>query len=217
MTRKSKEIPFFQNTYTLICEGNSEINYFNELKVDLRVPFITIVPVSTTKKDPVNIVNQAIKTFEENKRIHNFQSGDKYFCIFDLDHHSEKEILKAYELIKSIPQIEIIFSNPSLEIWFLLHFEKGIDNISNKKLCEKLGEKLGEKYSKSKIKKYYKTYFKKLINTAIKNSENQKKILKNDSISEFSKKSIPYTQIDIFISDLNKLKKDFYQSRFKNK
>lgn len=52
--------------------------------------------------------------------------GDKCYCVFDSDPQSNPNINEAFSLVRGYNHkgLECIFSNPSFEIWFILHYRK---------------------------------------------------------------------------------------------
>lgn len=94
--------------------------------------------------DPVKLVKRLI---EEIDRIGmDLEDGDIAYCIFDTDTNPRKntEIKEAMELAKE-NGIQVITSTPSIELWFLLHFEYTTASMTNKEVI-------------SRLKKYYPKY-----------------------------------------------------------
>lgn len=94
--------------------------------------------------DPVNLVKMLI--IEIKKLGLDLENNDEAYCIFDTDIDIQKNILinDAINLAKE-NNIKVITSNPSIEIWFLLHFEYTTSRMNNKELIKRL-------------KKYYPNY-----------------------------------------------------------
>ena len=90
--------------------------------------------------------------------------GDRAYCIFDTDIEPIKNtVIKEAKKLASLSGIEIITSIPSIELWFLLHYEYTTASMDNKSLINRL-------------KKFYPNYAKNInifsdinknINTAI--------------------------------------------------
>jgi hypothetical protein len=110
--------------FYFICEGDTEIAYFEKLKYHITGLSIKI-PHLTNDTDPEGLVNHA-KTV---KSLKNFKKGDKIICVFDCDLRSKKEEDGKNQQLENaskearLHNITICFSNPSVELWFLLHFE----------------------------------------------------------------------------------------------
>lgn len=76
-----------RKNFLIVVEGEeTEYNYFNSLKRELRLPTIKIEIVSANGGDPLVIVNEAIKLNNNIK----FEKVDQVFCVFDDDNKPEK-------------------------------------------------------------------------------------------------------------------------------
>ncbi|MFW6233589.1 MAG: RloB family protein [Nanoarchaeota archaeon] len=191
------------NSYYIICEGKTEKNYFEILKQKLRISGLNIICIVSEKKDPKSISEKAIEILEKNKAENNYIKGDKYYCVFDLDNHRNKKLDEAKKEIIDYPEIKLILSNPSLELWFLLHFEKIEEkNLSNRRINDLLSKKINKKYSKSHIKEITKNLLIPKIKTAIKNSKKIEEELNIKDINLFSEESNPSTMLHILIEEI---------------
>lgn len=97
----------------MVCEGETEVDYFCELARSLRI-HVHICKGDGT--DPKSIVNTAKRKAQE--------EGEKYdqiFCVFDRDNNSSA-FLEAIQMCKSKKFIPIV-SNPCFELWPYLHFQ----------------------------------------------------------------------------------------------
>ncbi len=103
----------------IICEGETERRYFDELRKELRLK-PSDVTVIYKDSAPISIVDNAIKIVK-NK---NEPKYDDIFCVFDKDTHpTYKKALDKVNTIKSKnTTIHIINSVPCFEFWLLLHF-----------------------------------------------------------------------------------------------
>lgn len=105
----------------IVCEGETEVDYFCELARHLRIHAHICKGDGT---DPKNIVNTAKRKSKEDGVRY-----DKIFCVFDRD-NDLTSFLAAIELCKSRKFIPIV-SNPCFELWPYLHFhvrEAGFGN-----------------------------------------------------------------------------------------
>jgi len=91
-------------------EGETEEAYVSFLRAKYRIP-IEIVPKIVGNR----ISNRMIKNSKQGKPTH---KKDKDFLIYDAD------VLHLIEKLKSIQAAVLIASNPSIELWFLLHYKK---------------------------------------------------------------------------------------------
>lgn len=99
----------------LICEGETEKIYFENLKAAERKAEINLKPeLPGHRSDCLSIVENAIKQKDE---------YDLVWCVFDLD-TAYKEMNKYKKALEkaSNQDIETVGSYPCFEVWFLLHF-----------------------------------------------------------------------------------------------
>ena len=166
----------------IVCEGRlAEPNYFRNYRdrgngLKIKIP-------NSTFTDPVNLVRFAINQKEK------FDS-DRVWCVFDADHHKEEEFRKA-GLKASKSGIDICFSNPSFEIWYLLHFVYYESKIETKTIDSKL-KRYVPNYEKNK------DCFSELLGrrgNAIRNARKLKETHVNDGTELLSRNSNPSTQV----------------------
>jgi hypothetical protein len=108
----------------IVCEGETELDYFKALrsKLDL-LPAEIVVADNTQGSAPISVVTCAERRAKE-------QGGyDHIFCVFDRDAHESFE--RARERIRKLASkkrgalpIKEVVSIPCFEIWVLLHFEQ---------------------------------------------------------------------------------------------
>lgn len=108
--------------FWVFCEGQTEEGYIKLLRAKYRIP-IEIVPKVVGNR----ITDKFIKAYKKGKPMH---EKDKNFLIYDADIH---EVL---ERLKRIENTILIASNPSIELWFLLHYKNQTASISTCD-CEK--------------------------------------------------------------------------------
>lgn len=91
-------------------------SHFNQIQKNYRINFSKGIHT-----DPVGVVRDLIKTIQST--YFDFDEGDIAFCLVDVDFGLDrcKQLNTAIELAKK-NNIDIYFSNPCFEIWFLLHF-----------------------------------------------------------------------------------------------
>lgn len=92
---------------------------------------------SGNETDPLSLISN-LKRDWENKGF-SYDDGDLAFIVLDLDNDSIKAE-KLGKLINDNKDIGFIISNPSIEVWFLFHFQKNPKRYSNqtdliKELC----------------------------------------------------------------------------------
>jgi hypothetical protein len=121
--RKMKQI------YLVFCEGESEEAYIDFLKQnERRLPIKLIRHKTKLDADKIRRQIQAEKIGDGDKI--------KSFFMYDLDVTGTAEKIKA--CIGSIKNSYSIASNPSVELWFLLHVQEQKAEISTDNCGEKL-------------------------------------------------------------------------------
>ncbi len=106
----------------IFCEGDTEKIYLRHF--ENRSYNVKIVPVESGHTDALGIVKFAKRYIETNEL--NLELGDRGYCVFDSDPASNpnSKIKEAFNILKDsrIKGLDCIFSNPSFEVWFVLHF-----------------------------------------------------------------------------------------------
>lgn len=102
----------------IIIEGNNQTErlYFNKFKqrnssVKIEIPGCKIV-------EPVKLMEYALNKKKE--YAIDFNEGDTVWCVFDVDAKKTLEMQRAKQLADRTG-IRMVLSNPSFELWFLLH------------------------------------------------------------------------------------------------
>lgn len=104
----------------IICEGReTEVSYFKHFKN--RNCLVDIVPMSSK----FTAAEYLVKNVENLLRHTDFfrQDGDQIWCVFDRDDNSKEELRKA-KAYADKKGYRIVYSNPSFEYWYLVHFLK---------------------------------------------------------------------------------------------
>lgn len=174
----------------VVCEGETEVDYFSEIARSLRVHACICKGDGT---DPKSIVNTAIRKVKEDGVKY-----DEVFCVFDRDNNLQA-YLEAIQKCKSKQFIPII-SNPCFELWPYLHFhcrEAGFGSPKN--TIKELKRLPGfENYDKDGVDIFNKTF------TSIKTACKRAKDLESKQHS--NPKEDPYTSVHILIMRLKALK-----------
>lgn len=136
----------------IVCEGGkTEPLYFRGLCRARKLQTTEIKVVGGTEaggSNPRNIVQYAASQFKESRRVRN--AFRTVWCVFDRDEH--ERINEAFTQARD-NQLSIAFSNPSFELWYLLHFEHQGAYIERDQVVEKLERHVPD-YSKSKEDMY---------------------------------------------------------------
>lgn len=106
----------------IFTEGKTEEIYLKHY--ENKKNGIEIIPVDPQHTDAVGIVKYA-KEFMERNNVE-VELGDRCYCVFDSDPQSNPNINEAFDLIRGYSHKGLccIFSNPSFEIWYIIHFRK---------------------------------------------------------------------------------------------
>jgi hypothetical protein len=132
------------DVYLLVCEGSkTERIYFNHFRT--RGNNLRIITPDTKYTDPENLVDFTIK--QKQQLDLDVNSGDRVWCVFDVDENTGGRINNAVNRAKS-NDIEVILSNPCFEIWYLIHYCDWTKSSSVKEVNEELKRHL-PRYSKS--------------------------------------------------------------------
>lgn len=102
----------------LICEGTeTEIRYFKRFRS--RGCHIDILPIPSQYKAADRLVQKVKATLGTNPYYPD--EGDVIWCVFDRDENSNTSLQKAKQIAEK-EGYQLAYSNPSFELWFLLHF-----------------------------------------------------------------------------------------------
>ena len=109
MSRKSRvsKGKTINPTFFVFCEGQTEEQYLNYLRLQYRLPIIIDSKISGNR-----INEKYISEYKKTKDIH---PKDKTFLVYDLD------ISGMLDNLQSIKNTILISSNPCFELWYLLH------------------------------------------------------------------------------------------------
>jgi len=123
--RNKRKPKIFGKRGLILCEGESEENYFKGLitqdKYKRKFQAIDVNIFKPKDHSPVGLVNEAKQQIKMAKREKN--PYDFAWVIFDKDGHAK--IPEAFNIASNFkPKISIAFSAPCFEFFVLLHFEK---------------------------------------------------------------------------------------------
>ncbi len=135
--RKSSKRKKINPHFWVFCEGETEEAYVTFLRAKYRIP-IEIVPKIVGNK----ITNRLIKNSKQGKPTH---KKDKDFLMYDAD------VSHVLEKLKTIKPAVLIASNPSIELWFLLHYKNQTAHISADNCAKELSNRNKNVYRKGVI------------------------------------------------------------------
>lgn len=182
----------------LICEGSeTEIRYFKKFRS--RKCNIDIVPIPSQYKSADKLVQKARSTIGYSPYYPD--EGDTIWCVFDRDDNTNAMLSKARQVaIKE--GYQIAFSNPSFEIWFLLHFNNQTTPVENCEATIKLLKKKGRLEQYEKNKEVYEQ-LKPLQETAIDRAQKRVAALQDEHTEILSRESNPVTTVAELVEYLN--------------
>lgn len=135
--KKAKEKP--KCKIYIFCEGTTEEIYLRHF--ENRTYNVEIIPVDSKHTDAFGIVSFAKEYIRKEKL--DLELGDRGYCVFDSDPKSNPDIKKTFDVLYGCREKGLyeIFSNPSFEVWFVLHFREaphGLTAIQMKHEVKKL-------------------------------------------------------------------------------
>jgi hypothetical protein len=153
----------------IVCEGGeTEPIYFDELRQNRRLQkeLIEIVGGKKCGTDPWGIVKYARRKKREKKSESSF-SYDSVWCVFDCNSHDPVNRSRAFNQAE-VNQINIAYSNPCFELWYLLHYQEQAAYIERDKCISELKKHIPD-YNKAKTGLYLMLFDQQ--DTAIRNAE----------------------------------------------
>ena len=182
----------------LICEGSeTEIRYFKKFRS--RECNIDIVPILSQYKSADKLVQKARATIGYSPYYPD--EGDIIWCVFDRDDNTNAMLSKAKQMaIKE--GYQIAFSNPSFEVWFLLHFNNQTTPVENCEAVIKLLKKKGRLEQYEKNKEVYEQ-LKPLQEAAIDRAKKRVAALQAEHTEILSRESNPVTTVAELVEYLN--------------
>lgn len=112
--------------YTLVCEGYTEFHYFKHLN-RLGKTSVVIKKNYCKLKGEIEAIKQKIDEILRN--------NGRALCVFDADVDEVRNFLNNY---KNTPKVLICDSMPSIEYWFLLHYEEKYGAMTSKEVLTNL-------------------------------------------------------------------------------
>lgn len=131
------------------CEDSvSAQGYFKAIRKDLRLPSERVIVFSPPETDPLNVVRAVIA--RRNKE--GLEEGDQSWAVFDGDEHLQSSLQNWNEAIQLAKGrgIHLAISNPSFELWYLLHYQDQFADLYRDHALQALKKHLPN-YEKSDI------------------------------------------------------------------
>lgn len=139
--KRPRSIRQLQQAILIVCEGiETEPNYFQSLKQELRLQSVDIqivrAPVGVLKlveraKEVQDIQTDLVKTQRRMGDPQTARAYDEVWCVFDRE--TERDNPDFHKAIQKALQYKFLLavSNPTFEIWYLLHFQEKVGQFSN--------------------------------------------------------------------------------------
>ncbi len=130
--------------FWIFCEGKTEKVYVEYLRAKYRLP-VKVIPKIAGQKINNKIINKHITQKEKHTK-------DKVFLLYDAD---DRNVLRR---LQQINNVILLASNPSIELWFLLHYKNQTANITTERCIRELSNRNRREYQKGilddSLKKY---------------------------------------------------------------
>jgi hypothetical protein len=139
---------------TLIaCEGSvTEPGYFQAIRRHLHLPERAVTLLKDLGPSPKALVRGALKCRDRLMADDAFHpsAGDTLWAVFDGDEHRQSDPHSWNETLKLAERegVRLAISNPSFELWYLLHFEMVWAPLDNRAAIDRLRKHL-PRYTKA--------------------------------------------------------------------
>lgn len=174
----------------LICEGTeTEIRYFKRFRS--RGCHIDIIPIPSQYKVADRLVQKARATLGMNPYYPD--EGDVIWCVFDRDENTDEALRKAKQ-VAAREGYQVAYSNPSFELWFLLHYVNQRTEISD---CQMLIRMLKQPGRLERYEKNQDVYdqLEPLQEKAIERAKQRIHVLKEEKAEIICRRSNPVTTV----------------------
>lgn len=137
--RRSVDTRPLRERFLIACEGGkTEPNYFRRFRVNAEVVELVVEGLGD---NTLRLVRQACDLVQEG-------SYDRVWCVFDRDVFPAEQFNAALDLARQ-RGIQVAYSNPAFELWYLLHFCYQNVGLSRQDCVRLLSERLGFPYKKN--------------------------------------------------------------------
>lgn len=144
MPRSSFQRPTRDRTtgpkFLVACEGDGEKAYLEAIRQSLRLSDRQIIVRNEKRTDPLSVIRSVIEHRTGLKKEGRWLEGDSAWAAFDGDEHQANDDAnwnQALDLAQA-DHITLALSNPSLELWYLLHFQDQSASIHRDKAVAEL-------------------------------------------------------------------------------
>lgn len=113
----------------MVCEGSTEKDYVLHLHNHFRIPIRLETKAGATPKTLVEWAKDLKVEAKHLAKSDPFENFEDVWCVFDIDEHPK--IPDAKQQARD-NEISLAISNPSFELWILLHFREQTAHIDRK-------------------------------------------------------------------------------------
>lgn len=182
----------------IVCEGEkTEIKYFHGFKI--RGSGVDIIPIHGKCTDPKSIVSYAEERMYSKWSI-DLEEGDGVWCAFDVD-ENKNQVIKDTCSHANAKDIKIALSNPSFELWFILHYKDIFSPFTRQDAIKELKKFIPDYEKNQKIN----PLLLEKLPEAIKRAKNLNKKHQKENKELYSTESNPSTQVFELIEFIQKL------------
>jgi hypothetical protein len=168
--------------FWVFCEGKTEDAYIRFLRSEYRIPVEIISKVAGASID-----ERYIKSYKKGKPTH---EKDKNFLVYDGD------VGEVLDKLKNIDTATLVTSNPTIELWFLLHYKSQTAALTGDACIRELSNRNKNLYKKGVIDAQLKSELQKKFTDACRRSKTLE-LYKN-----------PSTNMHVFIEALDAAKNE---------
>ena len=180
--------------FLIVCEGEeTEPNYFNALRIDLRVQ--ADVRVRGTGFNTLSLVEEAIRLRDAEGGVY-----DQVWCVFDKDDFTDEAFNAAVKMAED-NKCHAAYSNAAFELWLVLHYQLHQSGSHHSEYRSKLDKHLKKKYEKNDPDLFHATKDK--LDTAKRNAEKLHQRRKDPSNPALNN---PSTTVHLLVEQLQKYK-----------
>jgi hypothetical protein len=193
--RRSRDLPQ-RNRILIVCEGaRTETLYLGALRAHHRMSTVQIeVHGPEIGTHPDRLVELA--TSRRNEARAEGSPFDETWCVFDRDEHDHihESLITAKDR-----GINVAFSNPCFELWYVLHYRDQAAHIHRAKLPGLLTKALGRRYSKAA------DLYDALLDRQADALRRAADLRKRDDLHKGGRRENPYTSVDLLVTRLNEM------------
>lgn len=139
----------------IVTEGKTEKEYFDQYK---RMPSITVLTYDAGDNKR-SLVEKTIEYRDQLVVQGKIEAEDSVWAVFDRDidgrNPSDTDNFNQALQVAENANINVAYSNDSVELWFLVHFQDVSTSLHRKDINAKLSAHLGFTYKKAQGKQMY--------------------------------------------------------------